>query len=269
MRFEENSIDAGKATGFLLSRFNPNYAWFWKVKLNNFAASIQNFPDLWRLTSLIDQLLLDEFSASEMLTEKRQKYPRLLVTQSHVQIRFAKELAFSWALTEAGSLMRVAIEAAVTASKLFREPDLLEAWLDRENPGLKKIYYANFVAGRRKNFFEGLPELERLYPLWCDYSETSSHASLQDLGIRLEARNQHPSDTHESFEIHYFERNAQLAEMRIFQLAATMMLIEGLFFRMFSERLPTIEQQRREVSLLFESILKDQKRFPVLNKATE
>jgi hypothetical protein len=45
MRFEENSIDAGKATGFLLSRFNPNYAWFWKVKLNNFAALAPYFFD--------------------------------------------------------------------------------------------------------------------------------------------------------------------------------------------------------------------------------
>jgi hypothetical protein len=231
---------------FRQQHFSAEYLKYWKIKENNFAATIQSFPSLWRLFMQLDEILLKEFEISSPLSDQRQLIPRMLMTHSHSQFRLASELAFSTCPHEAYSLMRGAIESAVFGEKLFRHPELVKVWMSRRDSELDKKEFDNhFRANRKKNLFTGKSELEKLHVYWVQWSELSSHSSMEDMARRTQMES---APGAENFVIHYFERDQRYVCLAAFQALEAMALIESLLYTMFEGRLqlhPTLADERQ------------------------
>jgi len=240
---EPNPDDFSK---FRQQHFNADYLKYWKIKENNLVATVQSFPDLWKLFMQLDDIFMKEFETTSPLSDQRQLIPRMLMTHSHSQFRLAIELAFSTCPHEAYSLMRGAIESAVFAEKLYRHPELVKVWMSRrEGETEKKEFEKHFRANRKKNMFTGKPELDKLHGFWVQWSELSSHSSMDDISRRTQMET---SGDAENFVVHYFERDQTYVCLAAFQGLEAMALIEKLIYQMFEGRLqlhPTLTQERQ------------------------
>jgi hypothetical protein len=183
----------------------------------------------------LNDILLTEFETSTPLTNEIQFVPRLLMTHAHSQFSIATELFFSTCPHEAYALMRAAIESAVVAEKLFKQPKLVNVWMSRRDSGAaEKEFNKHFRENRKKSMFEGKPELEKLHKYWVDWSELSSHSNINDLGRRTEMDTVPKA---ENFMVHYFERDERYVCLAAFQGLEAMALIEMLLYTMFEGRL--------------------------------
>lgn len=231
---------------FRQQHFSVEYLKYRNIKENNLVATVQSFPHLWKLFMQLDDILMKEFETTSPLSDQRQLIPRMLMTHAHSQFRLATELAFSTCPHEAYSLMRGAIESAVFAEKLFRHPELVKVWMSRrEGEAEKREFERHFRANRKKNLFTGKRELEKLHGHWVQWSELSSHSSMDDMARRTQMET---SGGAENFVIHYFERDQQYVCMAALQGLEGMALIESLLYTMFEGRLqlhPTLTQERQ------------------------
>ncbi len=193
----------------------------------------------------LDDIFIKEFETTSPLSDQRQLIPRMLMTHAHSQFRLATDLAFATCPHEAYSLLRGAIESAVFAEKLFRQPELVKVWMSRlESEAQEKDFDKQFRANRKKNLFTGKPELEKLHKFWVQWSELSSHSSMGDIARRTQMET---AEGAENFVIHYFERDQRYVCMAALQILEAMALIEKLLYRMFEGRLQlhlTLAQER-------------------------
>ena len=81
---------------------------------------------------LLDNVWMREFSDLERVTDTRAMVPLNLFANAHAQFRTAIELGFSTRIGDAWNLLRSAIESAVYAAKIWREPDLAIVWAAKE-----------------------------------------------------------------------------------------------------------------------------------------
>lgn len=239
---EPTSDDFAK---FRKQRFSDEYLAYWKIKENNFAATIQSFEDLWKLFMQLDGILMKDFEASTPLSDQRQLIPRMLMNHAHSQFRVATEMVFSTCPHEAFSLMRGAIESAVVAEKLFHHPELATVWMSKaESEAHEKEFDKHFRANRKMNLFTGKPELERLHSFWARWSEVSSHSNMGDMARRTQMES---AGSAENFILHYFERDQRYVCLAAVDILQAMALIEKLLYTMFEGRLqlhPTLPQER-------------------------
>ncbi len=215
--------------------FTPEYSEYFRVKRNNFFATIQAFGHLWKSFSLLDRLFLDEFADVENLRDPAQFLPLLLLIQAHSQFRIASELAFSNALSASGAVLRQSIESTAFAHKLYTRPELGSVWMSKdESKQSAQEFHQAFVSKRRENLFSSHPALEELYSYWCDLSELSSHVNLVSFGKRITTEQ---SPTHVKWSLSYFEMDRQALAYGLFTVLYVGRLIENLIFAIFEARL--------------------------------
>jgi uncharacterized protein (DUF4415 family) len=215
--------------------FSPEFSQYYRVKRNNFFASIQSFPHVWKAYLLLDKIFLSEFADAENLRESRQLVPWLLLVQAHSQYRLAMDLAFSTALTEAGSVLRLGIESAAFAHKLYHEPKLVSVWLSKhEGKAQQTDYRQAFVENRRVNLFSGNPTLEEMYSYWRDFSEMSSHSSVMSMSKRIVTED---SPTNVRWFLNYCEMDRKVLGAGLFTFLHVAHLIEAVVFSAFGSRL--------------------------------
>jgi hypothetical protein len=86
------------------------YREYYKIQRNNFFASIQAFPAMWRYYLLLDKIWLREFEDLKPPGDSKLIFPLLLFINAHAKIRISIELGFSGCLSEARSILRDAID---------------------------------------------------------------------------------------------------------------------------------------------------------------
>ncbi|MGA3055947.1 MAG: BrnA antitoxin family protein [Candidatus Korobacteraceae bacterium] len=215
--------------------FSSELQKYQRVKRNNFLATIRAFPHVWEACLRLDKIFLSEFADAENLRESRQVVPWLLLVQAHSQYRLAMELAFSAALSEAGSLLRQGIESAAFAHKLYREPKLVALWLSAdESKAQKSAFNKAFVENRRANLFSGSKALEELHVHWCHFSEASTHASIWGMANRIDAEQ---VSTQGRWYFNYFELDKKVLAPELYRLLDVAHLIETAVFDVFHSRL--------------------------------
>ena len=215
--------------------FSSELQKYHRVKRNNFLATIRAFPHVWKACLLLDKIFMSEFADAEHLRESRQLIPLLLFVRAHSEYRLAMELAFSTALTEAGSLLRQGIESAAFAHKLYREPKLVAIWLSAdESKAQKSAFKKAFVENRRTNLFSGSKALEELHMHWCHFSEASTHANIWSMANRIDTDD---SATEGRWYFNYFEADRAALRSDLFRLLDVAHLIETVVFDVFQSRL--------------------------------
>lgn len=234
---------------FREKHLSAHYLRYWKVKENNFAATIQKFRALWALFMDLNEILMMEFDTVTPLNDERQFVPQLLMSHAHSQFLLATELFFSTCPHEAFALMRGAIESAAVAFKLFRHPKLVNIWMSRkETKAAEKEFNKHFRQDRKNTMFDGKPEYAKLHTFWENWSEVSSHSNLGDLARRTQID---AVPKAENFMVHYFERDERYVCLAAFQGLEAMTLIENIVYSIFEPRLklhPKLPQLREAFS---------------------
>ena len=98
-----------------------DYKEYYTAKRNNFFASIQGFPEMWRYYTLLDAIWLREFGDLKPPGNVNQWFPLILFFNAHAKIRISIELALSGCLAEARSILRDAIEFVAHAHRMLAE----------------------------------------------------------------------------------------------------------------------------------------------------
>lgn len=215
--------------------FSSEYKEFVKIRRNNFLATVQMFPGLWKCFLLLDKIHLEEFSDLSDLREADQMMPLMLSIQAHSQYRFSFELAFSGALSEAMSLLRNGIESVAVAHKLHREPDLTAVWLakDRGRKGADE-YRRNFVDRRKESLFSSRRELTALHAYWQAFSEEGPHSNVRTLGRRSSFTE---SSGRLNVFLNYLEVKPDRLAASLLKLLHVSELLETVIFKIFESRL--------------------------------
>src|ERR1700733_14736637 len=74
------------------------YKDYYKIKRNNFFASVQGFPELWQYYFLLDEIWLREFGDLKPPGDPRLLFPLILFFNAHTKIRVSIELGFAGCL---------------------------------------------------------------------------------------------------------------------------------------------------------------------------
>ena len=102
----------------------PKYREYYAAKRQNFFASIQSFPEMWRYYHLLDAIWLREIDDLEVARDAGRVFPVILYTNAHAKMRVAIELAFSGCMAEGRSVLRDAVEFVAHAHHVLKDPAL-------------------------------------------------------------------------------------------------------------------------------------------------
>jgi hypothetical protein len=138
-----------------------DYKAYYKIKRNNFFASIQGFPEMWKYYNLLDAIWLREFSDLKPLGHMNQWFPLILFINAHAKMRISIELAFTGCLAEARSILRDAIEFVAHAHTMLRDPKLQAVWLSKNEA--KQAFSDAFERYKKEGIFNGLEELHETW----------------------------------------------------------------------------------------------------------
>ena len=208
--------------------YRPYYA----TKRNNFFASIQISPDLWRYYQMLDNILLNEFRDLDVSHDPDRLIPLTLFFNAHAKIRISIELAFTRCMEEARSILRDAIETAVYAHRMHAEPDLQKVWLCKnDSKEAANKFSEAFEKKKTERLFEGLTEL---YERWGQLCETGAHSTPQAVVSRFKIDE---SATHVQYRLNYTGVEDREWEPETFTLLQTVSFIERLVFSDYESRL--------------------------------
>lgn len=209
---------------------------YFKVKRECWLATLQRCGNLWKLFVQVDELFLREISDLEKRPDPDKFLPQLLFIKSHQSIRVAAEVGFSTHFTQAYDLTRTAIEFAVHAHKIYRNPRLAEVWLSKDD-GKKELdaFRDEFERNKKKNLFpDRYPFLVELHDLYGRFSDWGSHATVASLA-------QHYRKTEDAnfhyYKITYTEADPQKITSSLYYLISAFSAIEKTFHDVFSARL--------------------------------
>src|SRR3990170_9059758 len=113
---------------FEIQNIPARYREYYRVKRNNFFASIQRFPEMWKYYVLLDEIWLREIDVLNPLNDTR-AFPLLLYINAHAKVRISIELGFSGCMAEARSILRDAVEFVAHAHAMLADPELQKVWL--------------------------------------------------------------------------------------------------------------------------------------------
>lgn len=160
------------------------YRNYFVAKRTNYFASIQGFPELWDCFLRLDEIWFREFSDVEQITDTRQFIPLPMFVKAHAQFRLAFELGFSTAISEAWNLARGAIDSAMRAAKIFREPLLGQVWLDKDKGKTEqKAYHKAFEENKKESLFPKSHALRELHEFYVAFSEHGTHSTLSAMAM--------------------------------------------------------------------------------------
>ncbi|HEY6292438.1 MAG TPA: hypothetical protein VI455_12885 [Terriglobia bacterium] len=208
------------------------YREYYKTKRNNFFASIQGFPELWKYYVDLDKIWLREFDDLKSARDPKVVFPLLLYFNAHAKIRVSIELGFSGCLAEARSILRDAIEFVAHAHAMLRDAELQEVWL-KKNDGEEALeaFKAAFERHKKQGVFVGLDELHRT---WGQLSETGSHANLNAMADRFVHV---PSEEGIEFRINYTGVDLRMWATSLFSMLLACFTMERTLFSDYESRL--------------------------------
>jgi hypothetical protein len=119
---------------FELEHIPEFYKDYYKIKRNNFFASIQAFPTMWRYYLLLGRIWQREFEDLKPPGDPTLLFPLMLFINAHAKIRVSLELAFAGCMAEARSILRDGIEFVAHAHKMAVDSQIAEG-LVRQEPG--------------------------------------------------------------------------------------------------------------------------------------
>lgn len=223
------------------------YKEYFLAKRQNFFATLQAFKDLWDCFMLLDNVWMREFSDLERVTDTRAMVPLNLFANAHAQFRTAIELGFSTRIGDAWNLLRSAIESAVYAAKIWREPDLAIVWAAKEDGKQEfEAFRDAFERDKKESIFPAKHGLERLHQHYSSFSEEGTHTSVSAIGLRHTAEHG-PHDL--NWRLEYFESDPQRLAIFLFSLLDASAEMEQALFNCFDVRLkldPELANMRAE-----------------------
>lgn len=202
------------------------------TKRHNFLATIQQFPYIWNCFIHLDEIVHREFESMQRLHDPNLMFPMILFMNAHHKMRVAVELGCSTCLPEAHSLVRDAIESAAHAHRLASNPQLLKAWIEK-NDGKdgKKAFNREFEQHKATRLFDGLPDL---YRLWGEFSEFGAHTNINSIQARF-ATAQTATDL--QFQLNYLGGDPNVLVPALFEMVLVFNEIEKTIFKIAQTRL--------------------------------
>jgi hypothetical protein len=220
----------------------PDYKEYYKIKRNNFFASIQGFPELWKYYTLLDAIWLREFSDLKPPGQVNQWVPLILFFNAHAKIRISIELALAGCMAEARSILRDAIEFVAHAHTMLRDPQLQAVWLSKNED--QKAFTDAFERHKKQGVFNGLEELHRT---WGQLSEAGPHATINAISDRFKSTES--DDGSREWQFAYCGVERRFWAMSLFSMLLTCFTMEQTFFTDYDDRLkldPVLVGMRRE-----------------------
>ncbi|OFW38504.1 MAG: hypothetical protein A3J28_02765 [Acidobacteria bacterium RIFCSPLOWO2_12_FULL_60_22] len=212
-----------------------HYKDFYITKRNNFFATIQAFPELWRCFEFLNDIWQREFADLERGRDVKTMLPSILFMNAHARFLVAFELAFSCCTSDASNVLRSGIESVAYAHKILRQPELAVVWLDKdEGAEERKAYERAFQKNKRESLFSPEHGLGMLYKCWCDYSEIATHSTVASIGLRFQSV-ETPTDI--SWRLNYFEADQPNLAAFLFSFLVASLHMENVHFRSFEGRL--------------------------------
>jgi tetratricopeptide (TPR) repeat protein len=236
-QFMEAFLDTANSPSDLLLPFEQkamaeHYRPYYEIKRNNFFASIQGAPDLWRYFQLLDKILLTEFEDMGTAHDPNRMFPLALYFNAQAKIRISIELAFTRCMEEARSILRDAIETAVFAHYMHDDFNLQKIWLSKDDSAQAgKDFSLAFEKDKKAKLFKGLPEL---YKNWGRLSETGAHSTPQAVVSRFKII-ETGTDVH--YHMNYTGVEDREWEPETFTLLLTVSVLEKLVFGDYEARL--------------------------------
>ena len=157
-----------------------DYREYYKTKRNNFFASIQGFPEMWKYYMDLDAIWLRELGDLRYPGHVNQVFPLGLYLNAHAKIRISIELALSGCLAEARSILRDGVEFVAHAHRMLTDAQLQVAWIGKNDD--EEAFKNAFERHKKEGVFKGLDELHRT---WGQLSEIGSHATLNSICDRF------------------------------------------------------------------------------------
>ncbi len=206
------------------------YKEYYKIRRNNFFASIQGFPEMWGYYIRLDNIWFREFEDLRLSREANLLFPLILYFNAHAKMRISVELALSGCLAEARSILRDAIEFVAHAHSMIGDPRLQKVWLSKNEE--EEAFKEAFERHKKEGLFKGLDEL---YAKWGELSEFGSHATLNSICDRfgtVETR-----DGGREWRLRYCGVDQRLWAMSLFSMLLTCFVMERTFFGDYEDRL--------------------------------
>jgi hypothetical protein len=205
------------------------YREYYKIKRNNFFASIQGFPEMWKFYMLLDVMWLREFEVMRPATDPDRMFPMILYYNAHAKIRISIELALSECMSEARSILRDGIEFVAHAHSMLADPTLQAVWLNKNDEG--QAFKEAFEHSKKYQVFKGL---EELHSSWAQLSETGSHSSLNAICDRF---GQTETTVGVEFSLRYCGVEPQIWAMSLFSMLLTCSTMERTMYGDYNGRL--------------------------------
>jgi len=236
---------------FEIVNIPAEYREYYRIKRNNFFASIQGFSEMWKYFLALDSLWLHEFDDLKPARDQNRMFPLLLYFNAHAKMRISIELALSGCMAEARSILRDAIEFVAHAHAMLRDPKLQEVWLSKNDE--EEAFREAFERHKKEGVFAGLGEL---HDAWGQMSETGSHATLNAICDRFE---QVESADGVEFRLRYCGVDHRMWAMSLFTMLLTCTTMERTMFGDYESRLrldPQLVRMRAEVDICKEQLRK-------------
>ena len=231
-----------------------DYKEFFKIKRNNFVATIQAFPGIWQCFELLDEIWMHEFEDLHNLREVNQMLPGILFMNGHLQFRIAWELGFSCLIGAAWNILRSGIESVVYAHKMCREPHLVEVWSRKDDGPTEAEAVKNaFERNKKESLFPATHGLDKLHRYYSQFSELGTHTTVAAVGKQFENEE---TGTHVRWHLNYFEADAERLAIFLFALLLASCYMEKAFFDCFETRLkldPILTKKRHDLGRLSET----------------
>jgi hypothetical protein len=228
------------------------YRDYYKARRNNFFASIQGFPELWKYYILLDEIWLREIDDLERARDPAHVLPLLLYIKAHAKIRVSIELGFSGCLAEARSILRDAIEFTAHAHAMRIDEELQKTWISKDHEESTLEAFKNaFERHKKEGVFKGLEELHRT---WGQLSETGSHANLNAIVDQLTLAT---SEKEVEYKIKYSGAEPRSWALSLFSMLLACFTMERTLFSDYEGRLkldPDLVKMRSKFEQLKEQI---------------
>jgi len=256
---QEPTDERDLLTEFESKNIPEEYKEYYKIKRNNFFATIQKFPGLWQYYISLDRIWLRECETMNLPRDTERMFPLLLYFNAHAKIRVSVELALSGCMAEARSIMRDAIEFVAHAHAMAGDVTLQKTWLckDDDRQALEAFRDA-FERNKKQGIFKGLDELGRL---WGQLSESGSHATISAICERFATVK---TDAHVTFRINYCGLDERNWALSLFGLLLTCATMEQVFYADYESRFKfdeTLVRMRADAEVMKEKLREFLKKY--------
>lgn len=217
---------------FEIQNIPAEYRKYYRIKRNNFFASIQGFREMWKYYILLDKIWLREFDDLKPSRDPARMFPLILFLNAHAKIRISIELGFSGCMAEARSILRDAVEFVAHAHRMLGDPELQKTWLSKnDGKAALEAFKDAFEHHKKEGLFKGLDEL---HETWGQLSETGSHANLNAMCDRFV---QVESADHVEFKLNYCGVEPRTWVLSLFSMLLTCFTMEQTMFGDYESRL--------------------------------